>query len=71
METGTAQIVENGKYTNKKINTFASVFPSSNPKYVLIVLLEDQNFQKIMYTIIEINLDHLKVLHSIQRVGHL
>ena len=45
-KTGTAQIVENGKYTNKKINTFASVFPSSNPKYVLIVLLEDTKLSK-------------------------
>ena len=40
-KTGTAQIVEKGLYTNKKINTFASIFPSSNPKFVLIVLLED------------------------------
>ncbi len=40
-KTGTAQIVENGVYTNKKINTFASVFPSSDPKYVLVILLED------------------------------
>ena len=45
-KTGTAQIVENGVYTNKKINTFASVFPSSNPKYVLIVLLEDTKLSK-------------------------
>ena len=33
-KTGTAQIVEKGVYTNKKINTFASIFPSSNPNYV-------------------------------------
>ena len=45
-KTGTAQIVENGKYTKKKINTFASIFPSSNPKYVLIVLLEDTKLSK-------------------------
>ena len=45
-KTGTAQIVENGNYTNKKINTFASIFPSSNPKYVLIVLLEDTKLSK-------------------------
>tara|TARA_B100000941_G_scaffold274179_1_gene235113 strand:+ start:780 stop:1151 length:372 start_codon:yes stop_codon:yes gene_type:complete len=45
-KTGTAQIVKNGSYTNKKINTFASVFPSSNPKYVLIVLLEDTKLSK-------------------------
>ena len=45
-KTGTAQIVENGLYTKKKINTFASVFPTSNPKYVLIVLLEDTKLSK-------------------------
>ena len=45
-KTGTAQIVEKGVYTNKKINTFTSIFPSSNPKYVLVVLLEDTKLSK-------------------------
>ena len=45
-KTGTAQIVENGVYTNKKINTFASVFPSSDPEYVLVILLEDTKLSK-------------------------
>jgi len=45
-KTGTAQIVENGAYTNKKINTFASVFPSSDPKYVLVIVLEDTKLSK-------------------------
>ncbi len=45
-KTGTAQIVENGIYTNKKINTFASIFPSSNPKFVLVILLEDTKLSK-------------------------
>ncbi len=45
-KTGTAQIVENGVYTNKKINTFASVFPSSDPKFVLVILLEDTKLSK-------------------------
>ena len=45
-KTGTAQIVENGVYTKKKINTFASVFPSSDPKYVLVILLEDTKLSK-------------------------
>ena len=44
-KTGTAQIVENGLYT-KKINTFASVFPISDPKYVLVILLEDTKLSK-------------------------
>ena len=45
-KTGTAQLVENGLYTNKKINTFASVFPISDPKYVLVILLEDTKLSK-------------------------
>ncbi len=45
-KTGTAQIVENGAYSNKKINTFASVFPSSDPKYVLVIVLEDTKLSK-------------------------
>ena len=45
-KTGTAQIVENGFYTRKKINTFASVFPSSDPKFVLVILLEDTKLSK-------------------------
>ncbi len=40
-KTGTAQKSIKGKYTKKKINTFASIFPISNPKYVLIVLLDE------------------------------
>ncbi len=40
-KTGTAQKIENGIYTNKKINTFVSIFPSSKPAYVLLVLLDE------------------------------
>ena len=39
-KTGTAEQVIDGEYSKIKINTFASVFPSSNPKYVLIVMLD-------------------------------
>jgi cell division protein FtsI (penicillin-binding protein 3) len=39
-KTGTAEQVIDGQYSKTKINTFASVFPSSNPKYVLIVMLD-------------------------------
>ena len=45
-KTGTAQIVKDGVYSNKKINTFASIFPSSEPKYVLVILLEDTKLSK-------------------------
>ena len=40
-KTGTAQKIENGIYTKKKINTFVSIFPSNKPKYVLLVLLDE------------------------------
>tara|TARA_Y100001970_G_C14206423_1_gene844282 strand:- start:1129 stop:2352 length:1224 start_codon:yes stop_codon:yes gene_type:complete len=45
-KTGTAQKAIGGKYSKIKINTFASVFPSSKPKYVLIVMLEDTKLSK-------------------------
>ena len=45
-KTGTALIVENGKYTEKKINTFASIFPTNEPEYVLIIMLEDTKLSK-------------------------
>ena len=31
----------NGEYTNKKLTSFISVFPSSNPKYILLVLIDE------------------------------
>ena len=39
-KTGTAQQPIKGKYSKVKINTFASIFPSSKPKYALVVMLE-------------------------------
>ena len=33
-KTGTADQVINKEYSNTKINTFASIFPTKNPKYV-------------------------------------
>jgi cell division protein FtsI (penicillin-binding protein 3) len=39
-KTGTAQQPVNKKYSKIKINTFASIFPTKSPKYVLIVMLE-------------------------------
>ena len=38
-KTGTAQKSIKGKYSKKKVNTFASIFPASDPKYVLILSL--------------------------------
>ncbi len=40
-KTGTAQKSIKGKYSKKKVNTFASIFPISSPKYVLVVLLDE------------------------------
>ena len=40
-KTGTAQKSIAGGYSKDKINTFASVFPASDPKYVLVVMLDE------------------------------
>jgi len=40
-KTGTAQKSTVGGYSKNKINTFASVFPSENPKFVLVVMLDE------------------------------
>tara|TARA_B100000686_G_scaffold131466_1_gene138400 strand:- start:109 stop:1833 length:1725 start_codon:yes stop_codon:yes gene_type:complete len=40
-KTGTALKSLNGVYTEKKLNTFVSVFPINNPKYVLLVILDE------------------------------
>ena len=45
-KTGTAQKSIKGKYSKKKVNTFASIFPVSNPKFVLIVLLDEPKLSK-------------------------
>ncbi len=40
-KTGTALKSINGNYIDKKLNTFVSLFPSSKPKYVLLVILDE------------------------------
>ena len=40
-KTGTAQKSEIGGYSKNKINTFASIFPSSSPKFAFIVMLDE------------------------------
>ena len=40
-KTGTAQKSVAGGYSNNKINTFVSVFPSSSPKFVFVVMLDE------------------------------
>ena len=39
-KTGTADKVLDGIYSEGKVNTFASIFPSSSPNYVFIVMLD-------------------------------
>ena len=45
-KTGTALKSIDGAYSNKKINTFVSLFPMSKPKYVLLVMLENPKVAK-------------------------
>ena len=40
-KTGTANKISDGVYTNEKINTFVSIFPSSKPKFILAVMLDN------------------------------
>ena len=40
-KTGTANKSVQGGYSKKKINTFSSIFPTSNPKFALVVLMEE------------------------------
>jgi len=45
-KTGTAQKSMVGGYSKNKINTFVSVFPTSNPKFVLAVMLDEPKGNK-------------------------
>ena len=40
-KTGTAEKSIGGGYSKKKINTFVSIFPTSKPKFVLAVMLDE------------------------------
>tara|TARA_B100002051_G_scaffold276027_1_gene322173 strand:+ start:1366 stop:3105 length:1740 start_codon:yes stop_codon:yes gene_type:complete len=40
-KTGTAKKNFYGEYSDKKLNTFISLFPMNNPKHVLLVLLDE------------------------------
>ena len=45
-KTGTADQPSEGGYSKKKVNTFASVFPVSDPKFVLAVMLDEPKANK-------------------------
>ena len=40
-KTGTADQPSKGGYSKKKVNTFVSVFPTSDPKFILAVMLDE------------------------------
>ncbi len=48
-KTGTADQPEAGAYSEAKINTFASIFPSSNPQFVFVVMLDTPKKSKDYY----------------------
>ena len=45
-KTGTAQKSISGSYSQKKINSFISVFPTSKPKFVLALMLDEPKTNK-------------------------
>ena len=45
-KTGTAQKSVSGGYSKKKINSFVSVFPTSKPKFVLAIMLDEPKNNK-------------------------
>ncbi len=45
-KTGTAQKSTVGGYSNKKINSFITVFPTSKPQFVLAVMLDEPKINK-------------------------
>ena len=48
-KTGTADKVLNGTYSDGKVNTFASIFPTSNPQFVFIVMVDAPKKSKDYY----------------------
>ena len=40
-KTGTSQKAVNGRYTNKKVCSFVASFPINNPKYVVLVVIDE------------------------------
>jgi cell division protein FtsI (penicillin-binding protein 3) len=48
-KTGTADQPKDGSYSDAKINTFASIFPTSNPQFVFIIMLDTPQKAKDYY----------------------
>ena len=68
-KTGTAEQAFDGQYSNTKINTFASVFPSSKPEFVFIVMLDSPWDHQVMFIIIETKKEVLQEHRLIQQDG--
>ncbi len=52
-KTGTAEKVVDGKYAKKRVtNSFISTFPASNPKYALLVVIDEPKGTKETYSFI-------------------
>ena len=63
-KTGTADIAAIGGYSKKKINTFASVFPTSKPKFVLVVMLDEPKANKdFVYNYRDGRAPYLSLIH--------
>ena len=45
-KTGTANKTIEGIYSRKKINTFASIFPISNPKFAFVILIDEPQINR-------------------------
>lgn len=46
-KTGTAEKVENGRYSaNKRLNSFLAAFPMDDPQYVVLVVLDEPQAEK-------------------------
>ena len=48
-KTGTADQPKDGSYSEAKINTFASIFPTSNPQFVFVLMLDTPQKAKDYY----------------------
>jgi cell division protein FtsI (penicillin-binding protein 3) len=48
-KTGTADQPKEGSYSEAKINTFASIFPTSDPQYVFVIMLDTPQKAKDYY----------------------
>ena len=45
-KTGTAQKSINGVYSKEKVNTFVGVFPITEPKFIIVVMLDEPKINK-------------------------